>query len=76
VPLDLYGAIRSGPGSGHRGSTLGASGTAKPRACPNAAKWERGVIAGLAVTGQVRSLPGDGRPGPRHPAARTSFAMS
>jgi len=56
---------------------------------PTAAKWERGVIAGLAVTcnamrrqrlaigmGQVRSLPGDGRPGPRHPAARTSFAMS
>jgi hypothetical protein len=48
-----------------------------------------GTIAGLAVTcnamrrqrlaiaiGQVRSLPGDGRPGPRHPAARTSFAMS
>jgi hypothetical protein len=27
VPLDLYGAIRSGPGSGHRGSALGASGT-------------------------------------------------
>jgi hypothetical protein len=31
----------------------------------------------LAIAiGQVRSLPGDGRPGPRHPAARTSFAMS
>jgi hypothetical protein len=39
---------QSGPGSGHRGSALGASGTAKPRACSY--RWERGVIAGLAVT--------------------------
>jgi hypothetical protein len=67
-----------------------ASGPAKPTGLFVALlSGRRGMIAGLAVTcnamrrqrlaigmGQVRSLPGDGRPRPRQPASRTSFPIT